>query len=98
MKMLKKAISVGVLVLALMATNTGVHASTMTMNQLTNTYWNCDAYYMLGKIGPEDMLPCIAVYEEFKQRRFKGDFDQFLQYWRDNRAREWAKRGYKHLE
>lgn len=81
---------------AVITANTGTAA--LNMKQLEDLYWQCDSQYMRGLIAPDDMLPCIGVYEEFKQRRFGGDFDRFLEYWRANRLREWQLRGYTHQD
>lgn len=84
--------------LALVALLTVNTVQDIPKSKLREIYWDCDAAYMQGKISPDDMLPCIEIYDEFKRRYFAGDWDRFLEYWRKNRLGEWRKRGYTHQD
>lgn len=68
----------------------------LSSSELVRYYWDCDTNFMKGELHPNDVLGCIAITEELKQRVWNGDHSQFIQWWRQRRHKEWAKRGYIH--
>lgn len=58
-------------------------------------FWNCEVEYLRGQRAPQDMLICIEIADDIKQRKFSGDFAAYLEWWRENRDREYQQRGYK---
>ena len=66
---------------------------TLDTQQLEQYYWDCDTAYMQQQLSGQDLNSCLAITEEFQQRRFKMDRGEFMQYWNDRKWEEWAKRG-----
>lgn len=67
----------------------------LTLAALITVYWDCEVEYLRGQRPPQDMQICIAVAEEIKTEKFHGDFAAYLEWWRANRDREHAKRGFR---
>jgi len=44
----------------------------------------CD--YLATTRGNSDISTCTAVYEALKERKFAGDFDALVSWWRHNKA------------
>jgi len=57
-------------------------------------YWDCEVEYLQGQRSAQAMMPCIELQEQIKLYKFQGDFHEYLQWWRENRDREYAERGY----
>ena len=51
---------------------------------LENAFWVCD--YLATTRGNSDISTCTAVYEALKDRKFAGDFDALVSWWRLNKA------------
>lgn len=68
---------------------------TVEITVLIALFWQCEVEYLQGLRAPEDMRECIAIADEIKQRKFSGDFQAYLQWWRENRDREYSKRGFR---
>ncbi len=66
----------------------------LSSGELQRYYWDCDTMFMRGEMGGQDMLTCLEITEEFKQRVWSGDHEKFMQYWRRQNLTEWYKRGY----
>lgn len=64
--------------------------------ELVRYYWDCDAAFMKGELSGQDLLPCIEITDELKQRVWQGDHSKFVQWWRERRHQEWGRRGYTH--
>ena len=54
------------------------------LNMLENAFWVCD--YLATTQGATDTSTCAAVYEELKDRKFAGDFDALVSWWRQNKV------------
>lgn len=55
-------------------------------------YWDCDAMFMKGELGGQDMYTCLQITDVFQQG-FR-DKQQFREYWDKNKREQWQKRGY----
>jgi hypothetical protein len=66
----------------------------LTLAALITAYWDCEVEYLRGQRLPEDMIACIAVAEEIKTQKFDGDFAAYLEWWRMNKLKEYAERGF----
>ena len=62
---------------------------------LITVYWQCEVEYLQGLRAPLEMRDCIEIADQLKQRKFSGDFEAYLEWWRENRDREYAERGFK---
>jgi hypothetical protein len=71
-----------------------ISVQTLTTEQLSNYYWDCDTAFMKGTLGGADLNSCLAVTEEFQSRVFKDDRELFIRYWRTYNLPEWYKRGF----
>jgi hypothetical protein len=60
---------------------------------LERMYWDCDALYMKGELGGQDMSSCLSITQKFQNERFEGNFDTFMIYWNENKYLEWRRRG-----
>jgi hypothetical protein len=49
---------------------------------------------MKQQLGGQDMNSCLAITDEFIKRKFNGNMNDFYDYWRKNRTKEWNKRDY----
>ena len=54
------------------------------LNVLENAFWACD--YVATTRGASDISACTAVYEALKDRKFAGDFDKLVVWWRQNKV------------
>jgi hypothetical protein len=58
-------------------------------------FWNCEVEWLRGERSPGDMLICIEIAEQIKREQFHGDFQKYLEWWRENLDREYQLRGYQ---
>ena len=70
-----------------------LQAGDLSTKELERYYWDCDATFMKGELGGQDLMSCLAITDEF-QARFASP-EAFKQYWHKNKRQQWAKRGYK---
>jgi len=68
--------------------------SDINTDSLEQYYWDCDTAYMKQQLGGQDMNSCLAITDEFIKRKFNGNMNDFYDYWRKNRTKEWNKRDY----
>lgn len=61
---------------------------------LEQLYWDCDTSYMKGTLEPKDVMRCLDISDLFVEEHFKGDTDQYKEYWEKNKKTQWARRGY----
>ena len=54
------------------------------LTDLENAFWVCD--YLATTRGGADVPTCTAVYESVKERKFAGDFDKLVAWWRQNKV------------
>ena len=60
------------------------HFSNVSVADLEKAFWMCD--YLATTQGVSDVRGCSAVSESLKQRRFAGDLDGLLLWWRENKV------------
>ena len=53
------------------------------LSDLETAFWVCD--YVATTRGVSDIAACTAVYEALKDRKFAGDFDALVAWWRQNK-------------
>jgi hypothetical protein len=59
---------------------------------LENAFWACDVAATRDALPLSAGAQCAIVSDALKERRFEGDFERLLAWWRDNKAREHAAR------
>src|SRR5688500_16997014 len=57
--------------------------SSAKLTDLETAFWVCD--YVATTRGVSDISACTAVYEALKDRKFAGDFDALVAWWRQNK-------------
>lgn len=55
-----------------------------SVDALEHAFWVCD--YKATTQGNSDISTCTAVYQALKDRKFAGDFDALVSWWRQNKA------------
>jgi hypothetical protein len=58
---------------------------------LEEAFWICDYTATTVGMGATPIGLCSAVYDELKARKFNGDFEQLLYWWRQNKPAEHAR-------
>ena len=58
---------------------------------LEEAFWICDYTATTVGMGATPVDLCSAVYDELKARKFNGDFEQLLYWWRQNKPAEHAR-------
>lgn len=58
--------------------------SSVRLTDLESAFWVCD--YLATTQGNSDISTCAAIYEAVKQRKFDGDFDKLVIWWRQNKV------------
>jgi hypothetical protein len=53
---------------------------------LENAFWECDYAVTTSGLGLGEGAMCADIQDEFKRRKFGGDFDAMLTWWRQNKA------------
>jgi len=71
-------------------------ANQLSLNELESAWWDCDTLYQQDKLINQKYLECVKVNDAFRNH-FPDDV-VFMQYWVDNKEKEYFKRGYKHIE
>jgi hypothetical protein len=57
---------------------------------LENAFWRCDRAATQQLVDAGTAALCGAITEELKAKRFEGDFDMLLAWWRENKDAEHA--------
>lgn len=52
---------------------------------LEEAFWICDYTASIHGTSGTDTAACTAVYEAVKERKFGGDFDKLLDWWRQHK-------------
>lgn len=72
----------------------GTAATTaLSVDELEQVFWLCDWRSMLEALDAGSYAVCAATADELKARRFGGDFDRMLAWWRQNKPAEHARIG-----
>ena len=68
------------------AQSVAARLASVGLADLEDAFWVCD--YTAATRGPtgNDITVCTAVYEAIKDRKFGGDFDKLLDWWRQNKV------------
>ena len=61
-----------------------VQLTSAGLNVLEDAFWVCD--YLATTRGNSDISTCTAVYEALKDRKFAGDSDALVSWWRQNKT------------
>lgn len=64
--------------------------SAMSMADLEKAFWACDYAASTGSVVGPAASRCSAFTEELKGRKFDGDFDAMLGWWRERKPAEHA--------
>lgn len=62
-----------------------------SLAQLESAFWVCDYVATTQGVTAAPPAACRYVTEEVERQKFGGDFDRFLQWWRDNKTAEYAR-------
>ena len=54
------------------------------VTDLESAFWVCD--YLATTRGVSDIGTCTAIYDALKERKFAGDFDRLVDWWRQNKV------------
>lgn len=57
-----------------------------TLFQLEEVFWVCDHASAVQGLDPETAAACVVATDEFRRRRFEGDFSAMLAWWHRNKA------------
>lgn len=55
------------------------------LSDLERAFWICDYTASIHGTSGTDSSACTAVYEAVKERKFGGDFDKLLDWWRQHK-------------
>jgi len=55
---------------------------------LERNFWLCDYAGTVTGVDSGTALACSAITEELKNRKFNGDFEGFVAWWRENKQAE----------
>ncbi|HSQ05615.1 MAG TPA: hypothetical protein VLN59_16360 [Burkholderiales bacterium] len=59
--------------------------ATVALADLEDAFWLCDYTATTHGSARNDITLCTAVYDVVKERKFGGDFDKLLDWWRENK-------------
>jgi hypothetical protein len=60
---------------------------------LEREFWDCDARATHQVLAPAEAMRCAELTDAVRQRRFEGDFNCFVAWWRERRHAEYRRRG-----
>lgn len=66
-------------------------AAEPTLAELERNFWFCDFASTVALLDSGTAVACSISSEEFKQRRFNGDFHALHAYWKQNKEAEYRK-------
>jgi hypothetical protein len=55
---------------------------------LEHVFWVCDYKATIGGVHATPVVLCSAVWDELKQTKFAGSFEDLLAWWQSNKAME----------
>ncbi|MSQ65904.1 MAG: hypothetical protein EXR37_06130 [Limnohabitans sp.] len=76
---------------------TALCVSDIPSTDLEKYYLDGDTSFMQGSLGGQDMNSCLKITEQFQKVMFNSDRDAFMDYWNNNKQRQWERRGYFQL-
>ena len=65
-------------------------STSVPLAKLERAFWLCDHAATTRGVDGDAAILCVAATEELKERKFGGDFEQLLTWWRQNKATEHA--------
>jgi hypothetical protein len=65
-----------------------IHARA-TSSEVEKAFWQCDYAVTTSGMGLGEGAWCAEISEEFKRRKFAGDFQAMLVWWQQNKAAEY---------
>ncbi|MBI2315940.1 MAG: hypothetical protein HYU75_02620 [Betaproteobacteria bacterium] len=68
------------------AQSVAARLASVGLADLEEAFWVCDYTAATRGTAGSDISVCTAVYEAVKERKFEGDFDKLLDWWRQNKA------------
>jgi hypothetical protein len=68
-----------------------VHVAALGAADLEEAFWKCDYTATTVGMGATPVDLCSAVYDELKARKFDGDFERLLDWWRQSKPAEHAR-------
>lgn len=78
--------------LAEAATPAASTAPPLSDDALEARFWACDVLATQTVLSAAEGVQCVRWQDELKQRRFDGDFERLLAWWRANKAEQHARR------
>ncbi|MGE3923442.1 MAG: hypothetical protein AB7G13_10965 [Lautropia sp.] len=60
--------------------------ASLTVAELERMFWVCDRMATVSVLDVDRFTSCAATADELKARRFDGDFDKMIDWWRENKA------------
>ena len=66
-------------------------AGANTVSELESAFWACDYVATTRGVDATPAAICQAVYDEIKTLKFRGDFDELLAWWKQNKPAEHAR-------
>lgn len=64
----------------------------LSPQEVEEFYWDCEFAAAQGTIDLDEAAVCSEVYERLKAKKFRGDFNLFLVWWKENKEREFSSR------
>jgi hypothetical protein len=65
------------------------------LQKLERYYWDCDYTGATTMLSFNDAIICGEIFERFKKEKFNGNWQDFYIYWKENKEKEYNKRGLK---
>lgn len=68
-----------------------VHVAGEKLADLEEAFWACDYVATTRGVASADVVTCGAIYYVLKDRKFNGDLDKLLSWWRQNKVAQHEK-------
>lgn len=69
----------------------GAPPAPLSDEALEARFWTCDVRSTQAMLPPGDGAQCVRWQDELKRRRFDGDFERLLVWWRAHKAEQHAR-------
>ena len=67
------------------AKSTTPRTRTVSLAEIEQAFWICDHAATKGGIDGDTALICVAITDELQKRKFSGDFERMVAWWRQNK-------------
>jgi hypothetical protein len=67
----------------------------VSLEKLEAVYWDCEHAASQGMLPLSTAAECSMVFEKLKERKFKGDFKEFMAWWQVNKGAQQQARAKK---